>query len=165
MASSHTFHPGRISPPLLPHRLHHLLFDCCVVPPNGDHQGQRPVSLSLSFDSITSSPHVPTQRCLFFDVSPNVDTDYLLIVVFLKRTVAIKVEAPPTSLIFDECLLAPQTKEPASASASPTARDLRTLVREQRRDDVGGKSPLPMETEGQKPPEGGRRLLILVVVC
>ncbi len=47
-------------------------------------------------------------------------------------------------------------------SASPMARDLRTLVREQLRDDVEGKSPLPMETEGQKPPEGG---LILVVVC
>ncbi len=50
-----------------------------------------------------SSPHVPTQRRLFFDVSPNVDTDYWLIVVFLKQTAAIKVEAPPTSLIFDEC--------------------------------------------------------------
>jgi len=43
-------------------------------------------------------------------------------------------------------ILAPQTKEPAPVSASPMARDLHTLVREQRRDDVGGKSPLPMET-------------------
>jgi hypothetical protein len=45
------------------------------------------------------------QRRLFFDVSPtpNVETDYWLIVVFLKRTAAIKVEAPPTSLIFDVC--------------------------------------------------------------
>jgi hypothetical protein len=49
------------------------------------------------------SPHVPTQRRLFFGVSPNVDTDYWLIVVFLKRTAAIKVKAPPTSLIFDVC--------------------------------------------------------------
>jgi hypothetical protein len=70
-------------------------------------------SLSLSlflFDQfptpnngITSSPHVPTQRCLFSDLSPNVDTDYWLIVVFLKQTAAIKVEVPPTSLIFNGC--------------------------------------------------------------
>ena len=67
-------------------------------------------------------------------------------------------------------ILAPQTKEPAPASASPTARDLRTLVREQRRDDVGGKSPLPMETEGQSRQRVGGGcsfwlLCVVVVLC
>jgi len=75
-----------------PHRLRQQFFDCCVVPQKGGHQGRRPVSLSLFFlydqfsalnNGITSSPHVPTQRRLFFDVFPNVDTDYWLIVVFL----------------------------------------------------------------------------------
>ena len=63
-------------------------------------------------------------------------------------------------------ILAPQTKEPEPASASPTARDLRTLVKEQRRDDVGGKSPLPMETEGQRCQRvgGGRSFWLLCVV-
>ncbi len=50
-----------------------------------------------------SSPDVLTQRRLFFDVSPNLDTDSWLIVMFLKRTAAIKVKALPTSLIFDVC--------------------------------------------------------------
>jgi hypothetical protein len=36
-------------------------------------------------------------------VSSNVDTDYLLIVAFLKQTATIKVEVPPTSLIFKGC--------------------------------------------------------------
>ena len=57
-----------------------------------------------------SSPHVPTQRRFFFDVSPNVDTDYWLIVVFLKQTAAIKVEAPYNSLIFNGCHSGPPNK-------------------------------------------------------
>ena len=143
-----------------PHRLCQLFFDCCVVPQKGGHQGRRPVSLSLFFlfdqfsapnNGITSSPHVPTQRRLFFDVSANVDTDYWLIVMFLKRTAAIKVEAPPgPPLSFLMCaILAPQTKEPAPASARPTARNLRTLVREQRRDDLGANLPCPWRQRGK----------------
>jgi len=100
-------------------------------------------------NGITSSPHVPTQRRLFFDVSPNVGTNYWLIVVFLKRTAAIKVEAPPTSLIFDGCHSGAPNKgtgagkcktdgsQPAHTHKGTTARWF------------GGKSPQPMETEGQ----------------
>jgi hypothetical protein len=58
-----------------------------------------------------SSPHVLTQRRLFSDVSPHVDTNYWLIVVFLKQTAAIKVEAPPNFLIFDGCHSGAPNKE------------------------------------------------------
>ena len=46
-------------------------------------------------------------------------------------------------------ILAPQTKEPAPASTRPTARDLRTLVREQRRDDLGANLPCPWRQRGK----------------
>jgi len=53
------------------------------------------------WDNVLPTCYDPASPLL--DVSPNVDTEYLLIVVFLKRTAAIKVEALPTSLIFDGC--------------------------------------------------------------
>ncbi len=67
-------------------------------------------------------------------------------------------------------ILAPQTKEPAPASTRLAARDLCTLGREQRQDDLGEKSPLPMETEGQSRQRvgGGRSfwlLCVVVVLC
>jgi len=46
-------------------------------------------------------------------------------------------------------ILAPQTKEPVPASARPTARDMRTLVREQRRDDLGANFPCPWRQRGK----------------
>ncbi len=46
-------------------------------------------------------------------------------------------------------ILAPQTKEPAPVGARPTARDLRTLVREQRHDDLGANLPCPWRQRGK----------------
>ncbi len=46
-------------------------------------------------------------------------------------------------------ILAPQTKELAPASARPTARDLHTLVREQRQDDLGANLPCPWRQRGK----------------
>ena len=43
--------------------------------------------------------------------------------------------------IFVGAIMAPQAKAPAPVSATPTARDLRPLVGEWRRDDLGAKLP------------------------
>ena len=46
-------------------------------------------------------------------------------------------------------ILVPQTKEPAQARATPMARDLRTLLREQRRNDLGANLPSPWRQRGK----------------
>jgi len=104
-----------------------------------------------------SSPHVPTQRRLFFDASPNVDTDYWFIVVFLKQTAAIKVEAPPTSLIFDVCHSGAPNKGTGAGERKTDGSRPAHIHLTQISSAHGDR--------GAKPPEGGRRLLILVVVC
>ena len=97
MASSHTFRPGRISPPLLPPPLTPFFIVALFRKKAATKVDARSLSLSLfCFDQfsapnngITSSPQVPTQRRLFFDVSPNVDTDYWLSVTSARHTTAL----------------------------------------------------------------------------
>jgi hypothetical protein len=60
-------------------------------------------------------------------------------------------------------VLAPQTSQLMPASTSPTARDLRTLVGEQRHDDLGQLCPAHGE-RGAKPLESCSCWLLCVVV-
>jgi len=63
-------------------------------------------------------------------------------------------------------ILAPQTKEAALASARPTTRDLRTLIRQQRRDDLGANLPCPWRQRGKSRQRvvGGWSFWLLCVV-